>query len=209
MKNATSLPIAMKRRTARPSNQRGITTVQVAIGILVSIIALVGSFGGFQYVAQAKVNTDVNYLADLKTATVRYGSSLGAGGFTATNATLSQLNNLGFFNSTGMFVTAGTPPTVQHQYQGAVTVAVAAIDDIDLGSEGLNFTFADLPATACRDIALRIDNLAHSIKATPAKTGGTASVVKTKGGTLDPVAAATGCAGTGNVNQLIVTLSRS
>ena len=209
MKNATPLPFALQRRTARPSTQRGITTVQIAIGILVSIIALVGSFGGFQYVAQAKVNTDINILADLKTATVRYGSSLGNGGFTAGNSAMAVLNNLGFFASTGLTVGgSATEPTVKNQYQGAVTVLPAVVADIDPGTEGLTFTFADLPSAACRDLALRIDNLAHAIKATPAKTGN-ASTVKALGKAMDPVAAATGCAGSGNVNQLAVTFSRT
>ncbi len=206
MKNVTPLPLALQRRTARPSTQRGITTVQIAIGILVSIIALVGSFGGFQYVAQAKVNTDINILADLKTSTVRYGSTLGPGGFIATtNVTMAQLNNLGFFALTGL--TVASDASVKNQYNGAVAVAVAANTDIEPGTEGLNFTFSGLPSAACRDIASRIDNIAHSIKA-GIKAGG-AVFVKTRGAAVDAVATATNCAGTGNVNELVVTFSRS
>ena len=210
MKNATPLPFALQRRTARPSTQRGITTVQIAIGILVSVIALVGSFGGFQYVAQAKVNTDVAAMLDLKAATQRYGTSLGSGGFTTSNMTTATLINLGFFGSSG-FVLSGTIPsqTVANQYGGAVTAAVptSTTDEIATLTEGISFTWNGLPSAACRELALRLDTLAWSVQAKPGS--GTLQKVKSLGAAMSPANAATGCASAKSDNTLTVTFSRS
>ena len=211
MKNVTPLPLALQRRTARPSTQRGITTVQIAIGILVSVIALVGSFGGFQYVAQAKVNTDVAAMLDLKAATQRYGTSLGSGGFTKDNVTTATLINLGFFGSSG-FVLSGTIPsqTVANQYGGAVTAAVPtnSTDEIATLTEGISFTWNGLPSAACRELALRLDTLALSVQA-KAGSSATFQKVKSLGAAMIPANAATGCASASSDNVLTVTFSRS
>ena len=203
MKNFASPAFCSRRQTARKQAQRGITTVQVAIGILVSVIALVGSFAGFQYVQQAKVNTDVAAMADLKAATMRYGSVLGTNGFHTGNSSLPQLISMGFFGSSAFSVSSTT--AVLNQYQGPVSVAIPT----DLGSnfDGLAFTFAGMPPTSCRDVAMRIDNLATTIKIFNGNSGLT-TTVKPLNGTLDAASVIAGCGPASN-NQLIVTFTRT
>ena len=203
MKNFASPAFCSRRQTARKQAQRGITTVQVAIGILVSVIALVGSFAGFQYVQQAKVNTDVAAMADLKAATMRYGSVLGTNGFTNGNSTLPQLISMGFFGSSAFSVTSTT--AVLNQYQGPVSVALP--DDLGSNFDGLAFIFQGMPATSCRDVAMRIDNLAAMIQG-----GGNGSVttnIKVVGGTVIPENAIIACSGTGSTNMLRVIFTRT
>ena len=191
--------------------QRGITTVQIAIGILVSIIALVGSFGGFQYVAQAKVNTDMNMMADLKTATVRYGSTLGAAGFTFANVNTDVLKRLGFFDSAGYGVYDGVKSTATHQYGGTVQASLPLDEGVMTPvSEGITFTWKGLPSTACRELALRVGTLAWSVEAAN-KGDGALQTIKSKGINANNFAsaAAENCNSTASVNQLVVTFSRN
>ena len=202
MKNFASPAFCSRRQTARKQAQRGITTVQVAIGILVSVIALVGSFAGFQYVQQAKVNTDVAAMADIKAATMRYGSVLGTNGFTNSNSSLPQLISMGFFGSSAFSVTSTT--AVLNQYQGGVSVALPT--EVS-SNEGLAFSFLGMPATSCRDVAMRIDNLAVAIQG-----GGNNSVttnIKVVGGTVIPENAISACNGTGSTNMLRVVFTRT
>ena len=203
MKNFASPAFCSRRQTARKQAQRGITTVQVAIGILVSVIALVGSFAGFQYVQQAKVNTDVAAMADIKTATMRYGSVLGTNGFHTGNSSLPQLISMGFFGSSAFSVSGTT--AVLNQYQGPVSVAIP--NDLGSNFDGLAFTFAGMPATSCRDVAMRIDNLATTIKIFNGNSGLT-TTVKPLNGTLDAASVIAGCGPASN-NQLIVTFTRT
>jgi hypothetical protein len=203
MKNFASPAFFPRRQTVRQQAQRGITTVQVAIGILVSVIALVGSFAGFQYVQQAKVNTDVAAMADLKAATMRYGSVLGTNGFTNGNSSLIQLISMGFFGSSAFSVSNGSIP-VLNQYQGQVSVALPT--EIT-SNDGLTFSFFGMPATSCRDVAMRIDNLAVAIQG-----GGNNSVthnIKVVSGTMDPASVIAACSGTGSTNMLRVTFTRT
>lgn len=81
-------------------SQRGFTNVQIAIGILVGVIILLGSLGGYQYINQAKVNNEISNITDLRSATVRYGQFTGT--FTSANVTTPILLGLNFFpnNST-------------------------------------------------------------------------------------------------------------
>jgi hypothetical protein len=203
MRNFSSPAFFPRRQTVRQQAQRGITTVQVAIGILVSVIALVGSFAGFQYVQQAKVNTDVAAMADIKTATMRYGSVLGTNGFTANNSSLTQLISMGFFGSSAFSVTSNT--AVLNQYQGGVSVAIP--NDLTSNFDGLTFTFAGMPPTSCRDVAMRIDNLATTIRIFNPNSGVTTSV-KPLNGTLDAASVIAGCGPASN-NALIVTFTRT
>ena len=197
---------------AHRHTQRGITTVQIAIGILVSIIALVGSFGGFQYVAQAKVNTDMNMMADLKTATVRYGSTLGAAGFTFANVNTDVLKRLGFFDSAGYGVYGGVlASTATHQSGGTVQASLPLDEGVMTPvSEGITFTWKGLPSTACRELALRVGTLAWSVEAAN-KGDGALQTIKSKGINANNFAsaAAENCNSTASVNKLVVTFSRN
>ena len=203
MKNFASPAFCSRRQTARKQAQRGITTVQVAIGILVSVIALVGSFAGFQYVQQAKVNTDVAAMADLKAATMRYGSVLGTNGFHTGNSSLPQLISMGFFGSSAFSVSGTT--AVLNQYQGPVSVAIP--NDLGSNFDGLAFIFQGMPATSCRDVAMRIDNLAATIWGGGANSA--THQIKPLNGTVDPGTAIIACSGTGSTNMLRVTFTRT
>jgi hypothetical protein len=202
MKNATSLQKLTLRRTASQKAQRGMSTVQLATGILVGVIALAGSFAGFQYINQAKTNQELIMLGDLKTAVTRYGATLGGTGFTAATATMSILNSLGFFSGSGWTVSGTTTLAVANQFGGTLTFAVT-------DTESLTFTYTSLPSSVCRDLAIRLDPLATVIKATPLNTGGTELDVKTATGVVSQANAITGCAGTGNTNRLAFTFNRN
>ena len=141
-------------------------------------------------------------MADLKAATMRYGSLLGSTGFTATNSTLTQLIRMGFFASSA-FRVVGTS-TVFNQYTGQVAVLPAY--DLTPISEGLTIIYDTYSSSACRDVTMRIGNLAAVIIIMGDKN--TVTKVKPLNGTLDAAAVISAC-GTGSSAQLRVTFTRT
>lgn len=148
METSTSQKIKKITRRAR---QKGISTVQVAIGIMVSVIVLLGAIGGYQYVNQGKVGNEIAAISDLKVATVKYGSSVGS--FTASNTPVDTLNTWGFWNNSAFTWSSGS---VANQWGGSVTVSAPT-------TSSLSFTFSAVPQSACIDLAGKLDNVADSI----------------------------------------------
>lgn len=177
--------------------QRGFSNVQIAIGILVGVIVLLGSLSGYQYISQAKVNNEITTLGDLKSATVRYGQF--AGLFTPANVTEAILNGQNFFNTAGLVVTgAAATPTITNQWGGTVTVAVGTAN---VAGDAIAFTFSNVPGDACRQLGTRVDNVAAvvSINAVNTKAAGAPTNVGT---------VTTQCAAGGAANTLVYTMTR-
>jgi PilS N terminal len=137
--------------------QRGYTNIQLAIGVLVSVVAVLGAIGGFTYVTQAKVNNQLNYLADLKNSTGRLFLQLGSA--TASASTLVNLNTYGFFPSSTVTGT-GASLKVSNQWGGGVTVAQGTAGVL---GDSIAYTFSGVPGDACVAIGLGVDAVADVV----------------------------------------------
>jgi PilS N terminal len=142
----------------KKNKQRGFSNVQIAIGILVGVIALLGSLSGFQFINQSKVNNEIIALTDLKSSTMRYGQFVPT--FTG-NVALDTLNEQNFFNASGFTYVGGTTPTLTNQWGGAVTVAAG---QLSVAGDAIDFTFANVPASACKELATKVDNITARVK---------------------------------------------
>lgn len=192
----THLSRSKYTRSALRKNQQGFSNVQIAIGILVSVIILLGSLGGFQYVEQAKVNNEVSVITDLKAATVRYGQF--AAPFTDVNVNESILNGQNFFRSSGISVTGTAEALVMtNQWGGPVTVAFGT--SVNPG-DSIDFAFVSVPNSICNDIATKLDTIVEQIKIGDV-------VTKVVGNPTNPLAVTTACAGDNN-NIIIYTIKR-
>jgi len=137
--------------------QRGYTNIQLAIGVLVSVVAVLGAIGGFTYVTQAKVNNQLNYLADLKNSTGRLFLQLGSA--TASASSAATLNTYGFFPSSTVTGTGATLK-VSNQWGGAVTVAQGTAGVL---GDSIAYTFTGVPNDACVAIGLGVDAVADVV----------------------------------------------
>lgn len=184
-----------KINSLKLSAQRGFSNVQIAIGILVGVIILLGSLGGYQYINQAKVNNEITTLGDLKAATVRYGQF--AGVFTSTNVTLAILNGQNFFHGGGLVSTTTTDATtISNQWGGSVTASVGTAGS---AGDSIDFTFSNVPSAACQELGSKVDNLA-------AKVSINANVTKAVGAATDLAAVTKHCAA--NSNTIIYTMQK-
>jgi hypothetical protein len=133
---------SIKNRT-RKALQRGFSNVQIAIGILVTVILLLGALSGYQYIQQAKVNNEIGALTDIKAATVSLGQ---AGNFPAAAGTdTATLKGMNFFENSAFDTSAG----VKNQWGGDVTGSFTKTDQITI-------TSASVPASVCREIFPKI-----------------------------------------------------
>lgn len=172
-------------QSLKKSAQRGFSNVQIAIGILVGVIILLGSLGGYQYIVQAKVNNEISLITDLRSATVRYGQFTGV--FNSTNVTEAILTGLNFFPN-------GQPV---NSFGGTI---VPAVGTINTAGDSIQFTFNGISTYACKQIGTMLDNVVSivSINGTTTKAAGASSL---------PLSVGTACtAGDGNV--LVYTISR-
>ncbi len=183
--------------------QRGYTNVQLAIGVLVSVIAVLGAINGYAYLNQVKVSNEISMLGSLRANTSRLIGIQGIG-FTSTPS-ISTLANLGFFptNLVSSIGTAGA--TVANQWGGSIVVAAARADGVAVDathpSDSIAYTFSNIPDAACRILGVSLDSVVSALKIgnTPIKT------------TLAPISSpstvGTSCTGTGNANTMTFTLS--
>jgi hypothetical protein len=145
----------------KKNKQRGFSNVQIAIGILVGVIGLIGSLSGFQFISQAKVNNEINALSDLKSSTMRYGQFVPS--FTG-NVSLDTLNEQNFFTASGFTFTGGATPSLNNQWGGSVAVTASAAGD------AIEFAFAGVPISACKELATKVDSIVSKIKIGSAST---------------------------------------
>lgn len=175
------------------ARQRGYSNIQIAIGILVTIIALLGALSGYQYIQQAKVNNEISMLTDLKSATIRLGG--GRPLFTGTEITVANLSGMNFFQGAGLTVTGAT---VSNQWGGTVTPSVGTISQ---AGDSLTFTFTGVPTGACRELGTKVDNIAARVE-----IGGTET--KAPGGTTAIGDVVTGCNSATDSNTIAYTFAR-
>lgn len=138
-------------------HMRGVSTVGIAITIMVSIIVLMGSVSGYYYLQQAKINNEVQLLTRLKQNTVRYGQVVGT--FTSSNVTLATLGTMGFFDDSLLTTTetGGVVTGVTNQWGGAVTVAIV---DVFTTGDSIQFINQLVPSSVCADLGSRLDSIA-------------------------------------------------
>lgn len=148
----------------KKNQQRGFSNVQIAIGILVGVISLLGSLSGFQFINQAKVTNEINALTDLKSSTMRYGQFVPS--FTG-NVSLDTLNEQNFFTASGFTFTGGATPSLTNQWGGAVTVAAGTAV---VAGDAIDFTFTNVPVAACKELATKVDNFTAKVKIGSAAT---------------------------------------
>jgi len=167
------LTLGARRKACPLQSQQGYTNIQLAIGVLVSVVAVLGAIGGFTYVTQAKVNNQLTYLADLKNSTGRLFLQLGAA--TASASTLANLNSYGFFPSSTVSGTGATT-TVTNQWGGAITVGVGTAG---VAGDSIAYTFTGIPNDVCVAIGLGVDAIADVVTINGATT-------KAYGGNTNP-----------------------
>ena len=190
--------LTLSRRT---QIQMGYTNVQIALGVLVSVIAVLGAINGFSYLNQAKVNNEISLLAALRSNTSRLVGTQGLGVTTA--PTIATLANLGFFpnNLVTGIGTAGA--TVSNQWGGSITVAPARADGIAVDathpSDSIAYTFTNVPDAACRILGVSLDSVVSALKI------GTTTIKTSLAPNSNPATVGTNC--TGGANSLVYTLS--
>jgi len=169
----SGLPSNAGRKACPLQSQQGYTNIQLAIGVLVSVVAVLGAIGGFTYVTQAKVNNQLTYLADLKNSTGRLFLQLGAA--TASASSLANLNSYGFFPSSTVSGTGATT-AVTNQWGGAITVGVGTAG---VAGDSIAYTFTGIPNDVCVAIGLGVDAIADVVTINGAST-------KAYGGNTNP-----------------------
>lgn len=170
MKNSKLMTVISKRR------QRGNMIVNVAIGMGVMAIIVLGSMYGFTKYQDAKVNNDLQELSDLKSSTVKYGQSLGVG-FDATNVTTARLAGLNFWDKSKV-VGTGAAAVVNNQWGGTVTPAPG---NINAAGDSIDYSYTGYGEYACKEIAQKVDTIASRVKinGTQTKANGAATNVDT------------------------------
>ncbi len=153
MKNMTSV-VRMNR--VSPKYQRGISNIQIMVGVLISAILILGGMGMMRYIDKAKVNNDLNELSELKAATVSYGSKHG-GNFAGFTQELAI--GLDFYNPTRVSGAVGSR-TVMNQWKGNITVTPATMF---ISNDSLAFTYTGIPSSACKDTVMQAGSLAGTI----------------------------------------------
>jgi len=189
------------RQKSQKNQQGGYTNVQLAIGVLVSVIAVLGAISGYTYLNQAKVNNEIALIGDLRANTSKFISTQGLG--VTTTPLISTLANLGFF-PTNLVTGIGTATaTVANQWGGTITVASARGDGVGVDathpSDSIAYTFTNVPDAACRILGVSLDSVVSALKI------GATSIKTTLAPTSSPATVGTNC--TGGANTLIYTIS--
>jgi hypothetical protein len=182
-------------------NQAGYTNVQIAIGVLVSVIAVLGAISGFTYLNQAKVNNEIALIGDVRANTSKFISTQGLG--VTTTPAIATLANLGFF-PTNLVTNIGlSTATVANQWGGTINVTSARGDGVAVDathpSDSIAYTFTNVPDAACRILGVSLDSVVSGLKIG-------ANTIKTSlAPTSSPALVGTSC--TGNANSLVYTIS--
>ncbi|QOU76430.1 hypothetical protein JAB4_059300 (plasmid) [Janthinobacterium sp. HH102] len=173
----------MKRKINKIGNQkfkqRGISAIQIMLGVLVGALVLIGGLSLLRWVDSAKVNNDLSELNDLKARTVSYALNHN-GSFSG--VTQETIIGLDFFPSNRVSGASGSR-VVQNQWKGLITVAPATTAT---ANDSLLFTYTGITSAACKELSLKAAQLAAAIS-----VGGTP--VKPSLGTLNEATMITSC----------------
>jgi hypothetical protein len=160
--------------------QRGISNIQIMVGVLISAILILGGMGLMRYIDKAKVNNELNELSELKARTVSYGSQHG-GNFAGFTQELAI--GFDFFPANRVSGAAGSR-VIQNQWKGTITVAPTIVN---FANDSVLYTSSGVPSGACKDTAMQVGAIAAKIVVgtTTVKAGPTAA--------LDEAALITAC----------------
>lgn len=176
--------------------QRGNMIVTAAVSLGIMAIITLGAMKGFDKYQDAKVNNEIQELADLRNETVKYGQAIGVP-FDATSAATSTLAGLNFWDKKQL-TGSGSSTVVSNQWGGTITSAVGTINN---AGDSINYTYTGIPEYACKAIGTKIDAIASKIS-----VGGT--VVKGVGAKTNAVTLATQCDAGNDNNTMLYTLAR-
>lgn len=137
-------------------NQKGISNIQIMVGVLISAILILGGIGLIRYIDRAKVNNDINELTELKARTVAYGASHG-GNFA--NVTQELAIGLDFFPANRVSGATGSR-VVSNQWQGNIKVYPTTVL---LPNDALTFEYTGIPNAACKELVMQTANIATVI----------------------------------------------
>jgi PilS N terminal len=143
----------MKKITS--AAQQGYSTVQVAIGVLVGIIVLLGAIGGYSYVSGAKINNELQEITKLKDSVLKYSQTTPT--FTTSNVTGPILASMNFF-PVGRY--NATTNNVSNQWGGTI---VPAAGTIAVAGDSINFTFNNVPVGECQELTGKFETIADVI----------------------------------------------
>lgn len=128
--------------------QKGISNIQIMVGVLISAILILGGIGLIRYIDKAKVNNDLNELTELKARTIAYGTSHG-GNF----AFLTQELAIGleFFPKNRISGPIGSK-VILNQWKGNVTVEPI---QTYTPNDSVLYNYFGVPASACKELVMR------------------------------------------------------
>jgi len=166
----------MKNRmnVVKRSKQAGITNIQIAVGITVLALSLVGGLYLFKYIGQQQDMNESGEISDLKSSSVSYA---GLHGGRYTNLTISLACSKDFFPA-GRCVGTGASATVTNMRGGAITMAIVNLTGTDTGVQwnypGYSNKSCIAEITSLWNNAARID-----VGGTPVKTATTQTLQDT------------------------------
>lgn len=134
----------MKKLMTNLNKQRGVTNIQIAVGLTVVALALLGGVGMLKYPTSMKAINETGELIDLRASTVNYATNH-SGKFTG--FTLATACALGFFPD-GRCTGTGATTAVANTWGGGVSVAVVNVIGTD---DGLKWTYSGLTSKSCID----------------------------------------------------------
>lgn len=161
-----------RQRTVSRKLQRGVSNIQIMIGVLIGGIMIMAGVQMIRMVDQAKIDGDLRDLTDYKKKVVILGAQIGSFGVTQNAAYLSTM---GFFDQS---IVSGSPVVISNRWGGEIT-ARATQWITTPSADAYNFTYTGIPSSACKQLATQAANIVDGImvgtvyvKKTPA-TGGT------------------------------------
>lgn len=169
----------MKKTTNHIRNkQAGLTMVELLIALTMSLLLIAGvGYGASKFIASNKTKTSLEDMPLIFAKTQKiYSSAATYSGINITNL----VNNRAF---PAELVVAGTPPTVNNRYGGAITVAAGTIVS---ANDGVLFNLSNVDQDACTDLVNGLQNTTAQVQVNTV-------VVKPIGGTLDVTALGTNC----------------
>lgn len=138
---------------ARSMNrQKGISNIQVMVGILVSAIFLLGGIGLIRYIEKAKVNNELSELGQLKVRTAAYGN-LHGGDFAMMNQELAI--GLNFFPANRISGVTGSR-VISNQWGGKITIEPIKTF---IDNDSILYNYFGVPASACKDLVMNAKDL--------------------------------------------------
>ena len=140
-------------------NQLGFSNVQIAVGILVVVIGLIGSIAGYQYVYQAKVNNDLQELTSISVGVKRYKASVSD--FNFGNSTPATFAAQGWIPQNRVRLIDSYDAEISSQWsQRGIRMNVSQINN---NNDAIQVTYFDVPDYACKELAIKAAGLVDKI----------------------------------------------